>query len=202
MKVWTYSDYKKRLRKDNPELYKDYKKKQGRYSANILSEPFFKAFIMPFQVPFGLKYREPLFIFDDSIDYNFLLSCVASSFSSTYEFSYPSFMDAHSYEDLLPALQITVESHGVTLVKSLDSLWEPQIKRLFDIYVSESLQFYCLTFNKPKPNAVDKTHEERVEYFKKVCQEYSRKMSRSKILYEVKHSKDIENGIPEKEAIF
>ncbi len=188
-RAWNYAGFKKRLKHTNPDLYDKYEEKCG-FKSRLKSEPFFTAFISPFELPKRIRFREPAFVFPGSIDFNLLIKLVAASFSSAYKIHYQSYKDAN-HSEMIPELFITVESHGAYITKGLHELWEFQLTKLFDIYITEFLSIYLLYKDAEAPNSVTKDQDERQAYFKKNMN----KMERNRLLIELKRSREkVGNG--------
>ncbi len=191
-KVWTYSKYKKRLARMNFELYDQYDSIHG-FSSRIQQERFYKEFVHPIKIPSQLKFKVPSFIFPGSIDYDFLLKLIASSFSSSYDFVYPSFFNVDDSDSLQAELYITVTSKGATVTKGLHELFDYQIIRLFDIYVSELMGLYLLYKDVECPNPVSTGYMERRILFEKKAGEFINRIERNKILFDLRNSRENTN---------
>lgn len=183
-RAWNYAGFKKRLKKTHPELYYKYEKKCG-FNSRLKSEAFYTAFISPFELPKRIRFREPTFVFPGTIDFHLLIKLVAASFSSAYKIHYQSYKDAYNSE-MIPELYITVESHGAYITKGLHELWEFQLTKLFDIYITEFMSIYLLFKDAEAPNSVTKDQDERQAYFKKSIN----KMERNRLLFELKRSRE------------
>lgn len=139
----------------------------------IEDEPFY-GYLQSFE---PIPYRVPEEIKDD-FDYDLLLKLVAASFSSTYEFRY---ID----DNLFPDLIITLSRNGEGLTKAISSLTSIQIKRLFEIYLTEVFNLSTLLIDgETEAYIIETERSDRIELYDKMALTLKRERD-----YEVKTSK-------------
>lgn len=163
--IFDFQDFLNNLRQDQEkkDMIEEYENLFGSLEGKSVEETlFYTEYLSRFKLPVGfvdcLAKPEDL---ESDFDYELLLRCVISSFSSDYDLKYNEKTDKFS-------LVISVKSRGDSIDKTVDELWSFQILRLFEIYLGEQMSLAVLTQeNDGEKQAIEKERKMKLVKFDK-----------------------------------
>ncbi len=141
---------------------------------------WYKEYVSKFET---IQYLVPDELKDD-FDWDFLMQLVAASFSSEW------YLDFEEWKDK-PEFLISVTAGDTSIVKKVSELFIFQIKRLYEIYIEEQMQFEILRAeDEQEKEIIDSKRDSKLERWKTVLDKL--KSEQEKIKEEQERKKKLE----------
>lgn len=159
-------------------------------SAKSLEEEPFYDYLKKFNVK-NISYKLPA-DFSNDFDWQLLFQLIAASFACEYELIYPNIdeSDDEISKNKLPELNISVNYLNISRSAVVSELDPSQIKKLYDIYLSEQIKFYIIKIEDDEENSTTDMAQDNCliifkkqkEMFLKRKNDFEHKSMRRKIL--------------------